>query len=542
MVTIKSVLSIVFLTLAIYAQAQVNRYMVYFKNKTNSAYSVSQPLAYLSQRAIDRRTKNEVAITETDFPVNANYIADLQSAGTSVIYTSKWFNAALVQCEASLVTTIEGLASVSKVALASPGMQAVEGTTPTFFRARQTSYTSSKTYRQLHMLGIDSLHALGSKGEGIKVAVFDSGFPGVNTTAAFAHLQDNIVDTYDFVHNNNNVYAHDDHGTEVLSVMAAVIDTTFIGGAYNASYHLYITEDAPTEYRIEEYNWLFAAERADSIGVDVINASLGYNTFDDASMDYTRSQLNGNTAVVTRAAQLAADRGIFVVVSGGNEGNNSWGLVTPPADAVGVVAAGSVTSTEIKSPFSSVGPTSDGRIKPDLCAMGSGTFVVRETGNTGTTSGTSVASPLLASLITCLTQRFDTLSKDELLSALKVSASQGDNPDNILGYGIPNFVAFQNYMEAITKVEEPVVKAFTIFPNPVNNGVAYIQSLKTESNLPVIIRVIDAQGRLLQKMDFTFDWLTTRAEINLSDFPSGLLIVQINSGNQTGIFKIIKVR
>ncbi len=539
MVKTKSVLSVVFFLMAVATQAQVNRYVVYFKDKANSTYSVSQPLAYLSQRAIDRRTKNEVAITETDFPVNATYVANLKTTGASVIYTSKWFNAALIQCEALLLPTIENLAFVSKVELVSPGAQAGGRAVPKFLTARQSSSASSKTYKQLHMLGIDSLHTLGVKGEGVKVAVFDSGFPGVNTTTAFAHLQDNILDAYDFVHNQANVYAHDYHGTEVLSTMAALIDSTFIGGAYNADYHLYITENAPTEYRIEEYNWLFAAERADSVGVDVINASLGYNTFSDLSMDYTTSQVDGKTAVVTRAAQLAADRGIFVVVSAGNEGSNSWGLVTPPADAEGVIAAGSVTSTQTKSPSSSIGPTADGRIKPDLCAMGSGTSVVRESGNTGTASGTSFASPLLASLITCLIQRFDTLTKEELLYALKMSASRGDNPNNTLGYGIPNFIAFQNYMEARTEVEKT---AFHVFPNPVDSEVMYIQSVERKQNQAVKIRLINAQGRLFRELDFTFDWQTTWAEIDLSDVPSGLLILQISSVDQTDIFKIVKVR
>lgn len=391
------------------------------------------------------------------------------------------------------------------------------------------------------MLGIDALHQLGVKGEGIKVAVFDAGFPGINTIEAFTHLQDNILDTYDFVHNQQDVYAQDDHGTEVLSAMAGLMDSTFVGGAYNADYHLYITEHAPTEYRIEEYNWLFAAERADSIGVDVINASLGYNLFDDATMDYNKTQLDGQTALITRAAQAAADRGIFVVVSAGNDGNTAWQLINPPADAAGVIAAGSVTSSKTKSPFSSIGPTTDNRIKPDLCAMGSGTSVIRENGSIGTASGTSLSSPVLASLITCLAQRFNTLTKDEIVAALKISASHGSNPNFSLGFGIPHFEAFQNYIDSITESEKPTNDAFTVFPNPVDRGIVHIKPTTVQESKPVLVMLYTTTGRLIKEYTFTFDWLVTQANIDMHDLPAGVLLIQIKSQNRTDIFKIVNV-
>jgi len=526
-----------------FSQAQVNRYIVFFKDKANSNYSTTQPIAYLSQAAIDRRTKNEVLITEQDLPVNGSYIDQVKQTGAQVVHKSKWFNAVLIQVDQSIIPSIEALAPVLKVELAAPGQLTGARSNTSYLSTRVNSSTSIKTVAQLDMLELDSMHAMGLKGEGVKVAVFDSGFPGVNTVSGFAHLQDNILDSYNFVNNNSNVFVNDDHGTEVLSVMAGFIAGTFAGGAYNADYHLYITEDVPTEYRIEEYNWLFAAERADSVGVDVINASLGYNTFDNSLMNYTKAQLDGKTAVVTRAAQLAAEKGIVVVVSAGNEGGNSWQTITPPADAVDVIASGSVTSTGTRSPFSSIGPTADNRIKPDLCAMGSGTFVIRSTGNTGTASGTSVASPLLASLLTGLVQHYDTLTRAELIQLVKSTASLSASPNSQLGYGIPNFAKARAKMELITDLENPLGKVrFDVFPNPADSGFVYVQARDWQPGSKVLIELVDMRGTSLQQSTFSPLQASDKAIIDLSSTPAGVFMIRITSANHSDIFKIVNVR
>lgn len=526
-----------------FSQAQVNRYIVFFRDKANSNYSTTQPIAYLSQAAIDRRTKNEVLITEEDLPVNASYIDQVKQKGAHIVHKSKWFNAVLIQVDQSIIPSIEALAPVLKVELVAPGQLTGARSNTSYLSTRVNSSTSIKTVAQLDMLELDSMHAMGLKGEGVKVAVFDSGFPGVNTVAGFAHLQDNILDSYNFVNNNSNVFVNDDHGTEVLSVMAGFIAGTFTGGAYNADYHLYITEDVPTEYRIEEYNWLFAAERADSVGVDVINASLGYNTFDNSLMNYTKAQLDGKTAVVTRAAQLAAEKGIVVVVSAGNEGSNSWQTITPPADAVDVIASGSVTSTGTRSPFSSIGPTADNRIKPDLCAMGSGTFVIRSTGNTGTASGTSVASPLLASLLTGLVQRYDTLTRAELIQLVKSTASLSASPNSQLGYGIPNFAKARAKMELITDLENPLQKVrFDVFPNPADSGFVYVQARDWQPGRQVLIELVDMRGTSLQQSNFSPLQASDKAIIDLSNTPAGVFMIRITSANHSDIFKIVNVR
>lgn len=540
---IKLYVSILLFCGAASAHAQVNRYVVLFKDKANTIYSTAQPLAYLSQAAIDRRIKNGVAITEQDFPVNSSYVNEVKQSGAQVIHKSRWFNGVLIQCDQSLVATIEALLSVKKVELVASGQLSGARMNTSLLSTRVTRSLSAKTTTQLNMIGLDSMHSLGTKGEGVKVAIFDSGFPGVNTVAGFAHLQDNILDSYNFVNNQKNVFVNDDHGTEVLSVMAGYIANTFTGGAYNADYHLYITEETPTEYRVEEYNWLFAAERADSVGVDVINASLGYNTFDNSSMNYSKAQLDGKTAVVTHAAQLAAEKGIVVVVSAGNEGNNSWQTITPPADAKDVIATGSVTSSGARSPFSSIGPSADNRIKPDVCAMGSGTFVIRSNGNTGTASGTSLASPLLASLFTGLIQRYDTLTRAELLNLVKSTASLANMPTADLGYGVASFLDARAKMELITGLETPnALLRFDVFPNPVDSGLVFIQDREWQRGNVLAIELLDMQGACLERLSFTPRTSSDKASLNLSQVPSGVYIVRITTGNDSDIFKIVNVR
>jgi subtilisin family serine protease len=531
----------VFFSIGVFCvEAQVNRYMVFFKDKANSPYSISEPQQFLSQRSLERREKNNVSVTTEDLPVNVSYINQVKSAGATSLYATRWLNGLLIQCDATLIPTLQNLGIVSRIELVAPGSLPQGRSNTTSATGRQSSTNTVKTTTQLNMLGIDAMHALNYRGEGVKVAVFDSGFPGVNTQIPFAHLQDNIVDTYNFANKQTNVYKNDNHGTEVLSVMGAFIENSFTGGAYNADYHLYITESVPTEYRVEEYHWLFAAERADSAGVDVINASLGYNTFDDLSMNYLKTQLDGKTATITKAAQLAADRGIIVVVSAGNEGNNSWQLITPPADAEGVIAAASVTAGEVKSSFSSIGPTSDGRIKPDLSAMGSATTVIRENGTIGTASGTSVSSPLLASLAAGLVQANPSVNKNNIVTALKLTASLADSPNNSLGYGVPDFVEANNFVKVITQIKSPVVKGFSVYPNPSYDDKVFLKGNDIVLPGALSVNILNAFGQSLKQFALQTRNADSEYELDLEGLPEGLLLLKVRHSFGSEIFKIIK--
>jgi hypothetical protein len=386
------------------------------------------------------------------------------------------------------------------------------------------------------MHGIDEMHDENIMGEGIHVAILDAGYTGVDSSEPFQHLfRDNkIVSVHDFVTNSKEVYRFDDHGTEVLSVMAAN-SSTYTGGAYEAFFHLYVTEDGPGEYRVEEYNWLFAAERADSIGVDVISSSLGYNEFDDSSMDYDKNtDLNGKTAIISLAAGESIRRGIVVVCSAGNEGNLSWGLVTPPADVDGVIAVGSVTAAGTRSNFSSRGPTSDGRIKPDVMALGNPVAVIRAGGNNGTTNGTSVAAPVVTSLVIGLIQRFPDIDPITIAKVVVATASRKDTPDNFFGYGIPTYSAAKRQLEGLLPLEE-----ISVYPNPTDTGRVLVR-FKT-LGLQATITIFDLNGRALSSHVVDVTASNNPIEINIAELPAAGYLVKVKTSDNFKTFRLVKL-
>jgi serine protease AprX len=365
--------------------AQDDRYVVFFSNKIGTGFSIDQPAGFLSTQAISRRAKNSIQVVENDLPVSASYLSQVAGAGATIRYTSRWLNCALIECSASVRDNLLVLPFVQSVEYVAPGTTGSRTKSPV-----NANFKTSVIPQQLSMIGADVMHQDGFRGQGVRIAVFDSGFPGVEAQVAFdsLRLRSGIVDQFNFAYGTNYVYGFDDHGTEVFSAIAANLGENFIGVAPDADYLLYVSEFAPSEYRVEEYYWLFAAERADSAGVDIISSSLGYSTFDDASMNYQISDLDGGTAVVTRAAQLAAERGIIVVNSAGNEGAGNWSYIIPPADGHAVIAVGAVDQQGTRGNFSSIGPTSDGRIKPDLMAQGVLTQLVNANGQLMAANGT----------------------------------------------------------------------------------------------------------------------------------------------------------
>ncbi|NJN42138.1 MAG: S8 family serine peptidase [Flammeovirgaceae bacterium] len=319
----------------------------------------------------------------------------------------------------------------------------------------------------------------------------------------------------------------------MFSVIGAYSEGTFTGGAHQANFHLYVTEDVTSEYHIEEYNWLFAAEKADSIGVHIINSSLAYNTFDDSSMDYAPSQMDGNTAISTKAAVLAASKGIIVVNSVGNSGGTPWQIVAAPADADGILAVGSVTSTLLRSTFSGVGPTADGRVKPDVMAQGSGTSKVNSNGTISTSSGTSLSSPLIAALAAGVWQSYPDFSSNEIIEAIVQSADRANNPDNLYGYGIPNFMAVHNYLQ-----NKSIEDELFVYPNPTVDSVSLI--IKNPSDQPVDIIVFDSQGRLVHEFTSVIQWSNNPQVLDFTQQPAGLYIIRVISNNGTSTVRLIK--
>ncbi len=529
-----------FLIGAFASSAQENRYMIFFKDKAMSSYSTAQPLQFLSPRAVDRRIRQGIAITEQDIPVNENYVESVSDAGASVFFRTRWMNGLLVQCEASLIPTLESLPFVDHVEFVAPNKKLLSSGRMKGHQKTKSAKMAGKTQVQLEMIGLDAMQSAGYKGETIRIGIFDSGFQGVNSTVPFQHIfaegRIDIESSKDFVFNSGDVFQYDEHGTEVFSVIAAFQEGNFVGGSYEANYQLYVTEDVNSEYRIEEYNWLFAAEMADSSGVDVINASLGYYDFDDTSMNYSKDDMDGNTTVVTKAAQFATDRGIVVVCSAGNEGGIAWQIITAPADARDVLAVASVNSGGQRSTTSSIGPSADGRIKPDVAALGVNTSVIKPDGSAGSASGTSLSSPLVASLVAGVWQRYPQLTNKELIEAVRTSASQADNPDFLLGYGIPNFKAVVNFLD-----EHPQDNPFEVYPNPVLADTLTIRPFDPGQITSCRVEILSSQGQLVHSTEAAFSWLNRTYTANLSQFAAGMYYLRIHWGEKRYTFKLVKV-
>lgn len=447
-----------------FGQVAPDKYWVKFTDKNNSPYSIENPLDFLSQRAIDRRINQNIPVVDNDLPVNPSYVASVAATGVEILNVSKWMNSVTIYTtDQNALNTIDALPFVQSIGK-NPNFTIEENNQikqKSFFDNEdydlpiQTEFTDlmrsvSGIYdyglasNQIQMINGDSLHDLGFDGQGMIIAVLDAGFLNVNSLSVFDSLWGNgqILGSKDYVNPQSpNIYGSHYHGCMVLSTMGGNLPGDLVGTAPKADYWLIRTEDASTEYLIEEINWVAGAEFADSLGADVINSSLGYNEFDDASQDHTYLDMDGNTTPITIGADIAASKGILVCNSAGNSGNLSWQYITAPADGDSVFTVGAVTGSGNYASFSSTGPSADGRVKPDVVAQGSGSTIISPwTGNVTTGNGTSFSSPITAGIVSCLWQANPSKTNIEIMEAVQQSSSQYSSPDAFLGYGIPDYM------------------------------------------------------------------------------------------------------
>lgn len=490
-----------------------NRYIFFFKDKNTSPYSFNSPQQYLSARALARRTAHNIPLDSADLPVNPSYIQGVAATGATVLNVSKWFNGVIIETTSpSVLTAISALPYVKN--FTQVGKPAAGGPVKNKFNEQfaplnplQPSYlrTSGFNYgqglNQINMIGLESLHNAGYSGQNMLIAVLDAGFLDANLLACFDSLfqQNRVISTWDFVDREVNVYNDNNHGTSVLSCMAANVPGDMVGTAPSASYILLRSEDAGSENIIEEYNWSVAAEYADSAGADVINSSLGYFEFDDPSQNHTYADLDGNTCPAAIAADLAASKGILVTNSAGNEGNSSWNYIITPADGDSVMAVGGVDASGIYVTFSSNGPSSDGRVKPDVAAQAYQTVLYSPWSGSSpvTGNGTSFSGPILAGAAACLWQSSPQHNNMEIIQAIRRSASQFSSPDSNLGYGIPNF-AFANNLLGLGNITVPADVRLHIFPNPSSREEQITALYYSDSSENISIRIFDAEGKLLE--------------------------------------------
>jgi serine protease AprX len=526
------------LIFASYTTFAQNQYFVLFKDKANSPYSISRPKEFLSDRSIKRRTNQKIAITERDLPPNPSYLSEIAKAGAKILYKSRWINGALIQTNAATLTKIlnltfvrglEGKGDIRNTRL--NDQVQITNTKDKFGNEGILDNGLSQT--QLAMLGADKMHTKGFRGEGMLIGVLDSGFLNANKLSFFNDLFNDkrIIGTWDFVNNETNVYNDHNHGTNVLSCMAAFENSRIVGTAYKASYLLLTTEDVASETKREEANWLFGAEMADSVGVDVINTSLGYTEFDNPTQNYKYTDMNGDRALATRAADWAAQAGILVVASAGNEGNGSWKYIGTPADADSIIAVGAVSSSQNIVSFSSFGPSTDGRVKPELSAQGANTTIGNTNGTLGLSSGTSFSSPLMAGFAASFWQAFPSLTNMQVRELLIRSASQYTNPDNRLGYGIPNFdKAYEMAeLEALINELKKSGQEVIVFPNPINDSASTkVWVLKNDAGINFEYSITDLTGKILWNLSTKESKITLPA---INDLPLSNVILKVTAEN-----------
>lgn len=448
-------LTCAFAVLTAGAQQDTLKYRISLKDKAATEYSLDRPEEFLSPKAIERRSKQHLPIDSTDLPVCRKYVDEIRRQGANVVVAGKWDNFVTVSCNDTAL--IGRILSLPFVRTAEKVWTAPKG--PSFSERRDSLVNRPTVYRdsiygaavtQIQMSRGDKLHQAGFRGQGMTIAVIDAGYHNVDSITAMQNIR--ILGVKDFVNPAADIYAESSHGLSVLSCIGMNRPNVMIGTAPEASFWLLRSEDEYSEHLVEQDYWAAAVEFADSVGVDVINTSLGYYSFDDPSKNYRFRDLDGHYSLMSRQASRVADKGMILVCSAGNSGQGSWKKITPPGDADNVLTVGAIDKKALLAPFSSIGNTADGRVKPDVMAVGLGADVIRTDGNQGRANGTSFSSPIMCGMVTCLWQACPTLTAKEVIELVRRSGDRADFPDNIYGYGVPDmWKAYQEYQATVSR-------------------------------------------------------------------------------------------
>ena len=520
-------------------------YWVGFKDKNGTSFSIDNPEEFLSARAILRRQKQNIGIEETDLPVSSVYVDAITDLGATLIHSSKWLNGITVKTEnANFTEELDKLDFVKEYQVTKDQTLTKSARVSKFRDEDDNPIIDSSYYQasvsQVSQINGHYLHQAGYTGEGMYIAVLDGGFKNANQSSAMQALwqENRILGTKDFVDNDEDFFSMHYHGANVLSIMAANLPGQLIGTAPNATYLLVRTEDTSSEYLVEEDNWVAGAEYADSLGIDVINSSLGYYLFDNSDMNHSYEDMDGHTTRVTKAANMAVEKGMLVFASAGNEGNDPWHHIISPSDGDKVIGVGAVNAEGVKAGFSSFGPASDGDIKPNVSALGWGTALQNSSGNIVTGSGTSYSSPVMAGMGACLWQAFPEFTSLEIKSAIEESAHQYSMPDSLLGFGIPDFKLASELLQSrrviLGKAED---REWQLAPNPFKERLV-LQNLDFNLEGEVQIEMHNSLG--LAYLSKTFSGKKTIILDELNHIPPGLVIITIKAQDMSYSYKYIK--
>jgi serine protease AprX len=528
-------------------------YYVVFKDKTGTPYDLEYPQAFLSPKSLERRLRLGIPIIDEDLPVNPLYIQGvLQTSGGVLHHVSKWFNSMTLNLNdldsAAQVSAIAQVSSLSyvqevkrfelnKVEVGKKRLKQEDEVGPIqFVMPSQKGYGWG--FHQLNMVNTIRLHEAGFQGQGVDVGIFDSGWFGADQMSAFAAIIDEgrLMMTRDFVNPQlPNVFDKSTHGTNVWGIMAGVMQDQFIGAAPLSNYYLFQTEDVDSEYRIEEDNWVAAAELADSLGLDVINSSLGYSLFDDDTMNYQYSDMTGKVSRASIAAEKLSKKGVIVVNSAGNAGNSPWYFITAPADADGILTVGAVDSVMNVAAFSSHGPTYDGRVKPNVSAMGVKTYYPFSDDKVGKGNGTSYSGPIIAGSAASLLSAVGNQSPQDVRNTIESTGNLFPSYNFDIGYGVPDFWWAYNLL--LESESLPSTQLDCIFPNPTKD----IINVKTKGSPVLSLSISNALGQRMTNINWSQSWIKNYLQLSIAHLPQGtyFLTIETEEGTSTSPFEKI---
>lgn len=528
-----------FLVINAYAQEDA---LVFFLDKENVDAALQNPISILTQKAIDRKLMHNTPIDARDVPVNETYITTLKGIpGITVFAKSKWMNCVYVRGNLQDLDALEALDFVTHLEYADKSLNLVpipgsstKDKLSVENKANSIVYDYGAATNQVEMIAANYLHQQDFTGEGIDIAVLDSGFPGVLTNPAFDSILDQgrLLGTYNFISREESVDTSSSHGSKTFSDIGGYLQNQFVGTAPGASFYLYVTEDVTQENPVEEAWWVEALERADSLGVRIVNTSLGYQDYDNPAYTHSYQDLDGFTTIAARGANHAFDKGMLLLTSAGNDGQ-SFGFVATPADAPGCLSIGAVDQDGEYAGFSSYGPNASGLRKPDVMAQGVSAAVVDQNGAVDFNSGTSFSSPIMAGAIASLWQSRPEVTNAQIMQIVRASAHLFENPTDLMGYGIPNFETAYNALQILGAQADFLEIQFAMYPNPAQDVVSFSLPLGIEKATVLIFTSI---GQRVLSSEIS----TYQNTIDISDINSGTYIVSVESGGTKNSFKLIK--
>ncbi len=509
-------------------QIAPDAYWIYFKDKAGSTYRIDRPEDFLSIASIERRAWQGLEIDERDLPLTQAYIDEISSMGIVLRHRSRWLNGAVMtNITKAQYLEVLALPFVDSIPWEPSPDKTYLPPKPDGQRFSDRlelppDYDYGLAREQVLMLETDRLHNLGFTAAGVGIAVLDAGFRNVDSLPAFTSMieEGRLKGGRNFVRKRALFRESSTHGMYVLSIIGADWDGNLVGTAPDAHFFLCMTENPDQESRLEEVAWIEAAEYIDSLGYDVVNTSLGYNLFDDPIYDYSYSNMDGQSTLISRAASLLSSRGIIGCNSAGNSGEKPWLHITAPADAFDVLSVGACDSLEQTTGFSSKGPSFDGRIKPDLTAMGVATAIQAVSGGLVRGNGTSFSSPVLAGSVASLWQAFPETPATTLMQQIRMSADRSGNPDNRYGYGVPDFLAAYYKLTGFKHISQP--PGLELYPNPARRRLSI---LFDAAESPCRVLFSDLSGRIAAEV-----FAQLPGQLNLpSELETGMYILLVET-------------